>query len=447
MIRFIAGRVLQAVLTIFGVMIVTFLLFRVVAADIAAVYVGDKGTEQAKASWRHRHGYDRPLLLNIHRRLKIVDLTEGENALLILDVGKSKAADHLALLPPTKAEESRSVRLGRYVLGLDRDTPIHALTAGMDLEADLGIGKPRAKAEFEIKTADGSSFLVDATGVQTCGELLERINNHPKNSQAATGEPLAQATIADWSFAEIFDCQFFEHLRTAALFQSRSLKDNQKLTTIIANRAPKSLALTVPAMAIGWVGAMVISCFVAYYRGRLIDRIGVFLSVLGMCIPFLGFMIYGQWLMFELAPEHAYGLAYRANIYVPVLIMVVAGLGGSVRFYRTVILDEINRDYVRTAKAKGLPLPTILFKHVLRNCMLPILTNLILAIPFLIMGSLLVETYFGIPGLGDLMLTSINWRDEPIMSGLVFLSALIYTTGVLATDLSYAVFDPRIRLR
>jgi peptide/nickel transport system permease protein len=173
----------------------------------------------------------------------------------------------------------------------------------------------------------------------------------------------------------------------------------------------------------------------------------VFLSVLGMCVPFLAFMIYGQWLMFNTAPSRAYGLFYRSNIYVPVLIMTIAGLGGSVRFYRTVILDEVNRDYVRTARAKGAPLTSILFVHVLKNCMLPILTNLILAIPFLIMGSLLVETYFGIPGLGDLTISSITNRDEPILNAMVFLTAVIYTLGVTLTDISYAVFDPRVRLR
>ena len=107
----------------------------------------------------------------------------------------------------------------------------------------------------------------------------------------------------------------------------------------------------------------------------------------------------------------------------------------------------MHRDYVRTARAKGVSLPTILFKHVLKNCMLPILTNLVLAIPFLIMGSLLVEQSFGIPGLGDLMITSINSRDEPIMTGMVFLTALVYTIGLLLTDLSYVLFDPRIRIK
>ena len=304
--RYILRRLGQAVLTIFGVMLVTFLLFRVGAGDIAGANLGEQASARQKAEWRHQYGYDRPLRV-----------------------------------------------------------------------------------------------------------------------------------------------QFFDHLKASVLFEGRSLKgDNRTLAEIIRQHAPYSLAVQVPALVLQWCIGLAIACLVAYYRGTLLDKVGVFLSVLGMCIPFLAFMIFGQWLLFAVGlPQHAFGLTYRGNVYVPVAILVAAGLGGTVRFYRTVILDEIGRDYVRTARAKGLPAATILFKHVLRNCMLPILTSLVLAIPFLMMGSLLVETYFGIPGLGDLMITSINDRNEPILSGLVFLTAVIYTSGILITDVAYAMFDPRIRLR
>src|SRR5690606_18174047 len=215
---------------------------------------------------------------------------------------------------------------------------------------------------------------------------------------------------------------------------------------IIAQRAPYSLALTVPIMAIGWAVSMFIATIVAYYRGSLIDRTGVFLSVLGMCIPYLAFIMGIQYLMFQIKPTRAYGLANPLAIFVPIGIGVLAGLGANVRFYRTVVLDETRRDYVRTALAKGLPLRVVMFKHILKNCMLPILTNIILAVPFLIMGSLLLESFFGIPGLGDLLLSSINNRDEPIVSGLTFLTALLYVLANLATDISYVIFDQRVKL-
>jgi len=303
MLMFVIRRLIQAVLTVFGVMLLTFLLFKVVAGDVTADYVNPKLGAPAREAWRKKHGLDRPW----------------------------------------------------YV-------------------------------------------------------------------------------------------QFAHHLTNSVTFQGESYQTEERLTTIIADRAGYSLALTVPGLVLGWVSAMVVSCFVAYYRDTWIDRIGVLLSVLGMCMPFLAYMILGQWLVFNIYPPAAWGLRYRGNIYLPIAISVVAGLGASVRFYRTIILDQINQDYVRTARAKGAPLTTILFKHVIRNCMLPILTNLIMAIPFLIMGSLLLEKFFGIPGLGDLLISSITRRDVPIITGLTYLTALIYVISLLITDLLYGVFDPRIRL-
>jgi peptide/nickel transport system permease protein len=151
--------------------------------------------------------------------------------------------------------------------------------------------------------------------------------------------------------------------------------------------------------------------------------------------------------MFKLAPEHASGLASPFNIYVPIFISVIAGLGGSVRFYRVIILNEINKEYVRTARAKGVPLHGILFIHVIKNCMLPILTDVISGIPFLIMGALLLEKFFGIPGLGDMFLTSITSRDVPVITGLTFFTTTLFVISLLLTDILYVVFDPRIRLR
>ncbi|MFP3937584.1 MAG: ABC transporter permease [Phycisphaerae bacterium] len=446
MLRYVLLRLLHAGLTVFGVMIVTFMLFRLVAGDISSAHLRDRATETQRVEWLHSHGYDRPLWINIHRRLRLKDTTEGDWVFHVADAPGSEAIDRLGLIP---SDRQPQVRLGNYVLALKRGTPLEKLLTELPGESDEDENPfETEQAALRITTADGVDFTVDVTGVETCGELIERINSAEENLRA-DGTVRVKAGISDRSVGDLFDSQFFRHLYTSVTFQGRSLQTGQKLTTIIKDRAPASLALMIPATAIGWTLSMIIACFVAYYRGTVIDKAGVLLSVLGMCVPFLAYMIYAQWAMFEIDAlrDHAYGLKHRVDIYAPVAIMVIAGLGANVRFYRTVILDETNRDYVRTAQAKGVPLPGVLFRHVLRNAMLPILTRLVLTLPFLIMGSLLVETFFGIPGLGDLMITSINARDEPIVNGMVFLSAVLYTLGVLATDLSYALFDPRIRLR
>jgi len=448
LLGFIRRRLVQAVFTVFGVMVLTFLLFRVVAGDIAAAHVGEKATEQVKADWRHRYGYDRPWVLNVHRRLMLVDHTAGDSYLRVEDGKESRITGQLALIP---SDDDVRVRVGRYVLGLGRDSPVARLMPPppKGKPAPSTASAPAPPEVLVLKLTSGYTFSVDLAGAATCGALIDRINDHPDNRDPKTGSLRVEAKVSKLSLSprRMFDSQFVDHLYKSVTFQAVSLVHKEKLTRIIRQRAPKSLALTVPSLALGWTFGLIVACLVAYFHDTLIDKVGVFLTVLGMCVPFLAFMIYGQWLIFAIAPKAAYGLEQPANIYAPILIMVIAGLGGSVRFYRTVILDETNRDYVRTARAKGVPLPGVLFKHVLKNCMLPILTNLVTAIPFLIMGSLLVETYFGIPGLGDLTLSSINGRDEPILSGMVFLTALIYTLGILVTDLSYAVFDPRVRLR
>ncbi|HNX26172.1 MAG TPA: ABC transporter permease [Phycisphaerae bacterium] len=246
---------------------------------------------------------------------------------------------------------------------------------------------------------------------------------------------------------KFYQTQLFLHIYNTVTFKGKSFATGQTLWEIVRERGAASLALSVPILALGWFSAMIVSCFVAYYRGTWIDHIGVFICVLGMCIPYLAYMIFGQMFMFWLCPTAAWGIDPISNIYLPVAIAVLAGLGSSVRFYRTVILNEINQDYVRTARAKGVPLPGILFKHVLKNCMLPILTNLVMVVPFLILGNLLLENFFGIHGLGDLMINSISTRDIPIIYTLTFWTALLYISALFVTDVLYAVFDPRIRLR
>jgi peptide/nickel transport system permease protein len=474
MAYFILRRLGQTALTVMGVMLITFLLFRGMDRDVASIILGQKATTQQKAQWRHTNGYDLPLIANVgHRYIQIEDKTAGAGPFSVADAPGSLATGAFQLYleqkpaSPAGSEQQNQRILGRYVWLLDDKTPIEKLTAGLKLadqyyhpkagqsagpasqmapetqavpETQVAKKLPAPEPAIIFSLSDGTTLAVDLAGVKTCGDLLGRINQQPGRLTAC---------ISEYSPMQFFDSQFFRHMKTSITFQSRSFRDDKSLTAIIADHGPYSLSVQVPVLALEWLIGLSIACYVAYFRGSLGDKIGVFLSVLGMCIPYLAILILGQWIMFHLAGgKYAYfSLSHPGGIYVPIALMVLAGLGGNVRFYRTIILDETGRDYVRTAKAKGVPLPSILFRHVLKNCMLPILTSLISTIPFLILGGLLVERIFGIPGLGDLMITSINNGDEPIMNGLVFLTSLVYCLAVLATDLCYAMFDPRIRLR
>ena len=460
MLQFFLRRLIQAVATVFGVMLLTFLLSQVSIGDAAATYVNPRAGEKARQAWLYRHGFNKPSVFNYDRRLYIEDRVGGRAPLTVRDAAGSNASAALAMVLPGRESEGAAAErmLGRYVFNLKPDTPISKLTAGKPLQgtaappaseaeneespeaATQPASRPQPNAVMVFELSDGSDLPVDLDNAATAGQLIDRINNAPFNNGRVV------AGITQWQPRDFFDSQFFHHLIDSVQFKSKSFQTDQTLQAIIARHAGFSLAITVPSMAAGWVLGMALSCLVAYYRDKWVDRVGVLLSVLGMCIPFLAYMILGQWLMFQIAPEAAWGLRHPTNIYVPVAIMVIAGLGGHVRFYRTILLDQVGQDYVRTARAKGVSTPAILLKHVLKNCMLPILTDLVTAIPFLIMGSILLEQFFGIPGLGDLMIASISARDVPIVTSLVFLTSVVYVLSLLLTDLLYAVFDPRIRL-
>jgi peptide/nickel transport system permease protein len=142
-----------------------------------------------------------------------------------------------------------------------------------------------------------------------------------------------------------------------------------------------------------------------------------------------------------------WGFKSWRNLVLPVIVGVISGLGGEVRFFRTVMLDEMYQDYVRTAFAKGCSQKAVLFKHILKNAMIPVITSTVLAIPFLYTGNLLLETFFGIPGLGYLAVEAINSTDYPVIKATVFVGSILYVFASLLTDICYALVDPRIKLR
>lgn len=179
---------------------------------------------------------------------------------------------------------------------------------------------------------------------------------------------------------------------------------------------------------------------------------GTVLCVAMMSISSLFYIIGGQWLVSKVwhwVPISGYGEGIDAARFVllPVIISVIGGLGSGARWYRTLFLEEIGRDYVRTARAKGLSERVVLFGHVLRNALIPILTGVVVVIPTLFMGSLLVESFFGIPGLGSYTIEAINAQDFGVVRAMVFIGAVLYILGLLLTDISYTWVDPRVRLK
>lgn len=218
----------------------------------------------------------------------------------------------------------------------------------------------------------------------------------------------------------------------------------------IANRMGPSLALAIPTFILGLAVSVAFALFLVFFRHTAIDFYGVVLCVILLSISGLFYIIAGQWLFAKLLAWVPYsgwtqGLDTSRFLILPVLIGVISRLGGESRFYRSLFLEESNKDYIRTAMAKGLSEYTVLFKHLLRNAMLPILTGTVSAIPLLFMGSLISESFFGIPGLGSYTIEAINAQDLSIVRAMVFLGSGLYIIGLILADISYTLADPRVR--
>ncbi len=220
----------------------------------------------------------------------------------------------------------------------------------------------------------------------------------------------------------------------------------------ISERMWPSLALALPTFLIGILANITFALLVVFFRATYVDLWGVVLCVILMSISGLFYIIAGQYLVgkvLHLVPISGYDEGFNAIKFVilPVLIGVISGIGSGTRWYRSIFLEEIGKDYVRTARAKGLSELHVLFKHVLKNALIPILTGAVVILPLLFMGSLIMESFFGIPGLGSYTIDAINSQDFAIVRSMVFLGSVLYIIGLLLTDISYTLVDPRIRLQ
>ncbi len=219
----------------------------------------------------------------------------------------------------------------------------------------------------------------------------------------------------------------------------------------ISQRMWPSLAIALPVLLVGLLVNISYALLIAFFRATYIDFWSVVLCVTMMSISGLFYIIGGQFLiskLLHLVPISGYdtGVSAIKFLVLPVIIGIIGGIGAGTRWYRTLFLEEINKDYVRTARAKGLSENVVLFQHVLKNAMIPILTGVVVVLPLLFMGSLITESFFGIPGLGSYTIDAINRQDFAIVRAMVFLGSVLYILGLLLTDISYTLVDPRVRL-
>lgn len=240
-------------------------------------------------------------------------------------------------------------------------------------------------------------------------------------------------------------CSFVKGVATGDL--GYSTKMNEPVKDVLKRGVGPSLSLTVPILVAGTLFALVLAMLSAAFRGGAVDKTILFFSAALMSVNYVIWVLLGQFLLaFKAGWFPIWGYGGAMYLALPVIIGIVSSLGMDVRFFRTAILDELFKPYVLTARSKGLSRVVIMTRHVLRNALIPIVTYISLSIPYLFTGSLLLESFFGIPGLGSVSINAIQSGDLAVVRALVVFGALVYQVVNLATDLLYAVLDPRIRL-
>lgn len=427
MIRYALHRLLHLVPTLFGVLVLTFVLFDVVAGSPAATVLGKNASAESLAEYDRQHGYDRPLLFG--RRARVPGIEDG------------------TLLRPAMEDNGLDLALpyrlfpGRYELRLRGRGVDHASFAASQIDlgrAGAGRGLPpearcrRGLTVVWFDVPDGSRceavrlwFRGDSAALTQARGQLRRLLPHPFGSQFA--RYLGRVLCGDLG---------------------ESIEYRQPVVSVLREGVGVSLSLTVPILVVGTALSLLLGLLCAAGRGGWFDRATLVATTWLMSVNYVIWVVAGQYLLayrWRLFP--LWGYESWAYLALPVLIGVISGLARDVRFYRAVMLDEVGRPHVRTALAKGLSPARVLWRHVLRNSLVPVATNVSLAIPFLFTGSILLESFFGLPGLGGVGLNAVHSSDVAMVRAVVLVGALLYQVANLLADLAYAWFDPRVRVR
>ena len=270
--------------------------------------------------------------------------------------------------------------------------------------------------------------------------------------KSATEEDL-RALRAEYGLDKSYPAQYLRYLtEIAKLDFGNSFVTEQPVREILKRGIGPSISITLPALILTTIISLAISIISAFNRGKWLDRTLVVMAVFGMSISFLVYIVVGQYFLaykagwFQIYGYDSGWLTRWEYLILPILISVVVATGYDVRFYRSVMVEETTRGHVRTAYAKGLSRPVVMFKHVLKNALIPIITRVMISVPFLITGSLLVESFFGIPGLGLKVLSALDEQDYPIIKAITVLVSILFILANIVTDILYSWADPRVRL-
>lgn len=420
MLSFIIRRAFYSVFIIIGVLMLTFVLFRMSAGDPAAAVLGKNPSPHDLESLRRELGTDLPLFFGrycLTEAYSSVEFDKSRDWLGVNINGMYNFSDNMIVL-----EQDSAIIFKRNFIAY---FPLHA-------QIETSGGKTYW---LPIDDKDEQFILSGSQFSQVVRVTFFREQSNPFNSQF---------------FASLTELVSFKSAFPYVSFFNfgRTLVTREPVREILGRGIWPSLLLMVPIFIGEMILGIILALFSAAFKGSWLDRTLVLVSVIGMSVSYLVFIIFGQWYLgyyFNWFP--VWGWDGWEYLVLPVIIGVVSGLGGGMRFYRTVFINELNREYLRTAAAKGCSSFAIYFRHLLRNSALPVISRAATVLPFLFTGSLLLETFFGIPGLGYAGIDALNNSDLQLLKALVILSAVMFIGINLLTDIAYAWADPRVRLK
>lgn len=427
MLRFILRRTAYSLLILLGVLILTFVLFRMAAGDPVATLLGKNPKPEEVERLRQSLGSDRPMFYGKWRK------TEAYTNVSFLG-GRSEFNAVTCRGSVTPGKEGLQLGQGGAVVFQQNFVP----------DGEKCLVKVEAEGRYSVNgvVCEGDSETEVASGT----EQIE-----------LTGDAVIKKVEFSRESEDPFDSQLLASLKEIVTFKSeapyveffnfgRTLTTREPIREKLWNGMFPSLMLMLPIFFGELLLGIILAMIACVWRGTWIDRVIVVLSVAGMSISYLALIIAGQWLLgyyWNWFPVWGWGSA--KYLVLPIIIGIISGTGSGVRFYRTVFLNEINREYLRTAVAKGASPVVVYGKHLLRNSMIPIITRASGILPFLFTGSLLLESFFGIPGLGSAGINALHDADLQMLKALVILSSFLFAVINLLTDIAYAYVDPRMR--